>query len=463
VTDLDADVVVVGAGMAGTAAALRVAELGRNVVLLDTAEDPTAGGNTAISGGGVHISRLSLDSDPARLRRRIMWAPIGHIREDLADVIANNAGRAREWLADHGVEFEREAPGDISSMLAPLRDLADVHAWRDRGPQRMLRTLQRRLVETERGTITGRARATELTEHRGTVTGVVLADGHCITASAVVIADGGYQANPSLRKRFIGPRADQIFLRAPDNGRGDGLLMAEAVGAQLSNVENFYGHCMHRDVMHNDRLWPWPALDELLTDGAILVDRGGRRIVDEGQGGLIAANVVARLDDPFSTTVIVDSTIWDNAEELVWGHLATNRELVSRGAAIVRGNDAAALGHAANIDPDQLTATIDAYNAAVRDGTTADQPVPRSGKATELQGTLIALPMVPGITHPMGGLLIDTRGRVLNNDGNPINGLHAAGAAATPPHSNYYGGLATALVQGIVAAETCVTAPAIGS
>jgi hypothetical protein len=213
---------------------------------------------------------------------------------------------------------------------------------------------------------------------------------------------------------------------------------------------------MHRDVLHNDRLWPWPALDELLADGAILVNGQGRRITDEGKGGVAAANVIARLDDPLSTFVVLDDRTWHAAEELVWGHLATNRELVARGAAVLRGHDAAEIGRVAGIDPVSLTATLADYNAAVGAGTNETLRVPRTAKAAPLDGPLLALPMAPAITHPMGGLAVDTAGRVLNPDGLAIAGLHAAGAAATAPHGTYYGGLATALVQGIVAAEGCL-------
>ncbi len=447
------DVVVVGAGIAGSSAALRAVELGRTVLLLDVEDDPSAGGNSAIGGGGVHISRLSLDSDPARLKRRIMYAPFGNVREDIADLIATNAGRAYSWLLGHGVEFEKEAPGDIKAMLAPLRDLADAHAWHDRGPHRMMQRLQEAFVRGG-GTIRSSTRARELVVTNGAVTGVLLANGEQIDATAVVIADGGYQANPELRKRFIGPAADRIFLRAPRNGQGDGLLMAEAVGAQLSNVENFYGHCMHLDVLHNDRLWPWPALDELLTDGAILVDTQGRRITDEGKGGVWAANVVARLDDPLSTFVVLDEHIWQAAGELVWGHLATNRELVARGATVLRGHDVADVARQAGIDPAGLAATVDEYNAAVRADASESLPIPRTAKSSPLDGPMLALPMVPAITHPTGGIVVDTASRVLDSVGVPITGLLAAGSAATPPHSNYFGGMATAMVQGLVAAET---------
>jgi fumarate reductase flavoprotein subunit len=230
--------------------------------------------------------------------------------------------------------------------------------------------------------------------------------------------------------------------------------MAQAVGAATSNLGFFYGHCLHGDVISNDRLWPWPALDEILTDGGILVDRAGRRLTDEGEGGVAAANVVARLDDPRSTFVVLDERLWADADELVWGHLSTNPELERRGATIHWGDDAAAVASVAGIDPEALTGTIVDYNRAVESGTADSLVIPRTGKFAPLSGRLLAMPIIPGISHTSGGLVIDTRTRVLDHNGDPIPGLFAAGQTAAGPHAGYFGGLANALVQGLIAAES---------
>src|SRR6185369_8500163 len=159
------------------------------------------------------------------------------------------------------------------------------------GPQVMLSALQCRCLGRG-GRVVAGSRARGLTIRDGAVSGVVTTDGQRFAADAVVLADGGFQANLALRRRFLGPATDRLFLRGAPHGLGDGLLMGEAAGAQLSNTEFFYGHCMHGDVVANDRLWPWPALDEILTDGGILVDRTGRRLADEGRGGVACANAV---------------------------------------------------------------------------------------------------------------------------------------------------------------------------
>jgi fumarate reductase flavoprotein subunit len=452
------DVVVVGAGISGSVAALRLAQGRRSVALLDAADDPSAGGNTALSGGGLHIARLSLDAKPARLLRRMLYAPAGVVREELAEAMANNAARAFAWLIDQGAQFEPESPGDIAYHFAPHRHLDNVHAWPDRGPQRILQLLQER-CRAAGGKVLGGVRARELTREPGGELTVVTEEGNRVSADAVVLADGGFQANVELRRRFLGPSSDQIFLRANTYGRGDGLLMAESLGAQLSNTELFYGHCLHRDVVHNDRLWPWPALDELLTDGGILVDRLGHRITDEGLGGPAAANVVARLADPLSTFVIVDERLWQHADEVVWGHLATNRELTARGATILRGADAPDLADDAGIDPAGLQATMVEYNRALEADKGASLPVPRTGSSAPLTGELLALPLIPGITHSLGGAVVDRCGEVLDTNNEPIPGLYAAGPTGTGPHGAYFGGLATGLIQGMLAAET-ITASA---
>src|SRR5882757_532750 len=104
----DADVIIVGAGMAGSVAACRATELGLAALLLDAADDSTGGGNTSLSGGGIHIARLSLNADPARLRRRILWGATGVVREHLADRICSMADGAMRWLLGQGVVLETE-------------------------------------------------------------------------------------------------------------------------------------------------------------------------------------------------------------------------------------------------------------------------------------------------------------------------------------------------------------------
>jgi fumarate reductase flavoprotein subunit len=448
------DVVVVGGGMTGSAAAGRAAELGSRVLLVDGGQDPTAGGNTPLAGGGLHIARARLDADPEVLREKILDRAILP-RRDLIEMMVTNAGRAFAWMLDQGVKLEAKAPGDIECMFAPMRDLGDLHSWRGAGPQMALKAMQARFIENG-GQVMAGAPVRELAVGaKGKLDGVIIEDGRRILARSVMISDGGFQANPELRRRLISKAADRMFLRGAATGNGTGLTMGESLGAKLANTQWFYGHLMHRDVFKNDRLWPYPSLDELRLHGAIVVDPGGQRFVDEGRSASVLVNGVGQSADPAGATVIMDARMWDGAKgEWVWGHRAANPELIERGARIIRAQSAEELAAAANIDAEGLIRTLDMYGTAAGAGKTGNLPVPRSGDTRPFEGELVAIPAVAGITHTMGGLLTDDRMRVLDGDARAIPGLYAAGPSAAGPTVGYFGGLATALVSGLVAGET---------
>ena len=92
--------------------------------------------------------------------------------------------------------------------------------------------------------------------------------------------------------------------------------MAEAAGAALRGTDHrFYGHLLVQESMTNERLWPYPTIDTLASS-AIVVDRYGRRFLDEGMGGVAMANALARLDDPLAATSIFDEAHWTTTGRL---------------------------------------------------------------------------------------------------------------------------------------------------
>ncbi len=125
-----------------------------------------------------------------------------------------------------------------------------------------------------------------------------------------MLADGGFQADTDLLKAHITSSPDKLKQRGAATGTGDGLAMAEAVGAALTPLTGFYGHLLCRDAMHSDKVWPYPELDGIAVS-AIVVDAGGRRILDEGMGGVWLANQIAALPDPLCASIVFDSAIWD--------------------------------------------------------------------------------------------------------------------------------------------------------
>jgi fumarate reductase flavoprotein subunit len=459
------DVVVVGAGLAGSVAALRARELGCRALLIDRGNEPAEAGNTRFSGGTMHIAERHPVETPAdELAQRASDLTDGLARPELLDALAANAARAVGWIGKQGIEFEPPERAEQDRLVfAPARSFQHLRLWRDAGPHRALERLHARFTAAG-GELRGATTALELVvdPDTGGVAGLLVRDAGGIArfrARTVVLADGGFQANRAMVQQHIGRFADRILLRGAASGKGDAIRMAEPLRAQLVNMPFFYGHLLHRDALTDDALWPMPMLDPLLAHG-LLVDAAGGRLLDESRGGIAAANVIARLDDPLGTWIVADARAFDEVDRAAdpLGRRPTVRDLEQRGGAVTTASSVAELAARIQIDPARLKETVRTYNHAVAEGASARLAPPRVRVTRALEPPFRAVPVVPGITFTMGGLQIDAHARVLDVDNRPIPGLLAAGGSAGGvqggPRGGYVGGLSPALVFGLLAAET---------
>lgn len=458
------DVVVIGGGLAGLAAAVRSAELGARVAVLEKGARPDYPCNTRFSGGIFHVAYQDPKMPPEELRR-VIDDTVGAVAEPrLRNMVAQNAGRTVDWLRDRGIQFARLPLSHHSGhawAVMPPRPLSAGLDWVNRGPDLMLQLLTRRLT-TLGGILHLGVRAESLLVESEQCVGVRgRAGGQLMTwsAPAVVVADGGYQADLDRLRHTISPAPERMKQRGAATGAGDGLRMAEALGAATTDMSGFYGHLLSRDALSNDRLWPYPELD-LLAATSIVVDKGGKRFMDEGGGGVHMANVLAKHEDPLTATIIFDTAIWEGAGRGL--RIPANPHLEKAGGTIFRAYDIASLASMAGMPPETLSDTVQRYNAALAGGTLGDLNPPRSIGRAQAQPIAVApfyaVPVCSGITYTMGGLRIDEHARVLRADGRPIVGLYAAGSAAGGfeggPRTRYLGGLIKAGILGLVAAET---------
>src|SRR4029077_8513249 len=275
------------------------------------------------------------------------------------------------------------------------------------------------------------------------------------------------------------PRPDCLTQRSAGSGQGDALIMAEAAGARLTDAGSFYGHLLARDSLDKPGLWPYPTMDTLVG-GAIMIDRCGRRFLDEGLGRIALSNAVARLPRPLAATAVFDQAIWDGAgrSELV----PPNPQLVAAGGTLLRADDLAALAAAIAVPADNLIDTVALYNRAVLAGAGAElTPARTSGRMfgesrgspkrvglTPLaQPPFYAIRLAAGISYTMGGIEIDAQARVIARDGTPFPGLLAAGACTGGieggPLGGYVGGFLNAATLGLIAAETIGAKAAAGN
>jgi fumarate reductase flavoprotein subunit len=460
------DVVVIGGGLAGLAAGARAAMAGRKAIVLEASGEARYPCNSRIATGVFHVAFESPAAETAAIAAR-MRAAIGDVADTaLARALAHDALRAIRWLgATAGVEFVRGDAGPAYEFVAAPSAVGRLdRRWQGRGPDLLLQGLERALAgrggELRRG-----HRATRLRMSGERCVGLAGEDFE-IDAPAVVIADGGFQADPELLRRAISPAPERLVQRNARTGRGDGLRMAEEAGAAITGLRDFYGHVLSRDALANDTLWPYPWTDELAR-AAIVVGTDGRRFVDEGLGGVFIANRIAALADPASATIVCDRAGWEGpgAER----YTAPNPALVEAGGTVHRADTLAALAALAGIDAGGLAREVAAYNAALERGAPGGITPPRTTSAFRawpiVAPPFYAVPVCAGITYTLNGVAIDEWSRALDRNGRVVPGLYAAGSTTGGLEGGervgYVGGLCKAAVTGLRAGEHIAGAPGV--
>jgi len=472
----DADVLVVGSGIAGLTTARRAQQLGLRVTVLDKGAEAPGSSNARVSQGFLSAAYLPMDTDPEILKAygREVTSDLG--REELIDTWAENAGRALDWILSEGIEADTILPDSDQRYLLPFVPGTPGLRFfdRDRGPDRAMTLHATRFVEAG-GTYLAQTRATELLTEGDAVVGVVAwgPKGRFeLRAPAVVLADGGFQGNPEMLRRYIGPAADRVKLRSLASQTGDGIRMGLAIGAAVANMEWFYGHMLSLDSIENDDLWPYPAMDGPIKNG-MLVGPDGRRVANEdgsgtgltrpAMGGIALSNALTKTSDPRSYIAVLDAPAWAGSQ---WkdspaqylGTFSANPAIVDAGGRVYEADDLVSLAALAGIDAEGLVATVEEFNAAVRSGTTEQLAIPRGGTPRVIEtAPFYAIPVVPGLTYTLGGLLVTPDAQVRREDETPIPGLYAVGGTmggmAGGPRGGYFGGLGEGTIFGLLAAE----------
>jgi len=456
------DLIVVGGGLAGLIAANRASELQLlKIVVLEKGTGEAYPCNSRLTGGVFHIAFHDITAPPQKLEEAIKTAIGGHADPQFGRALSENAGRCIEWLAENGARFvDGGRYAWMSRILAPPSLQEPGLHWEGRGGDVLLRTLAQRLL-VRKGHFRSNARASALVVQDGRCVGVIAQVGNenlTFRARAVLIADGGFQGNYDLVRRHISPKPDKLCMRGAGTGCGDGLLMAEKIGAKLVGLDRFYGHVQCREALHSNAFWPYPVLD-LITSAGIVVNSHGRRFADEGLGGVYLANAIAALDEPDSAVVVFDHAIWlGPGRDYI---LPPNPNVLDAGAELLSADKLDALAAKIGIPADALNDSVNAHNANIYGAAVSNGLPPRSlhlAKPHPIKTPrYYALRLCAGITYTMGGVATDTEGRVLNHADYPIPGLYAAGSTTGGleggPHAGYVGGLSKASVFALRAAE----------
>jgi fumarate reductase flavoprotein subunit len=448
--DIDVDVVVVGAGLAGSAAALAAAQSGATVCLLEKGH--AAGGSSVKAGGGLLFAGTSLQrqhgvADSAKsLRQAIMAA--GSDRNDPAavDVYVDNQLAVYDWLTGLGQAFSLAPPnGDIS--------VRRLHTAR---PGELTRLLLERFAATGRGQLLTQASAQRLIARDGRVTGIRASQaGRGAPGTprrGVILATGGFTQSLRLLRTFAPGWADAVAMGG-DGNTGDGLLMAMACGAQLSDmgyIEGTFGASAVDFPGLPAAAGTAPRLLFPHSAGAIIVSGAGRRFVNEGLGYKAIAGIWARQQDPIAFQVF-DQQVMDKSVPV-----PSPRDFAAALAdgLIFRAPTLAALAGLLRVEPAALEDTVAAYNGYVRAGADPEHGRPLEAAVPIAAPPFYGYPCRAGLTTTYCGVRVNRRLQVLNVFDEPIGGLFAAGEVVGGLHGAGYltgTGLGKAAVFGRVA------------
>ena len=431
-------VVVAGAGLAGLVAALRVVQLGARVILLEKGDEP--GGSFVFSSGYLWSYR-----DLPTYRREAPGGDAG-----LQRLILERLEAGIGWLGGLGAPVLSRETGNPRTFGARLE------------PTRTVAALVDQLAASDGRMLTNTALKGLAVDPKGRVRGAKVVSGtrrQTVEADAVVLASGGFAANPDFVGRHITRGLGRMRLRTHPRSTGDGFLAALEAGALESvGLDEFYGRNLPAPPAGFSPE-QFVEVSQLYGRLAVALDTNGKRYADEAAdwSETSLTRATARLPGLRAWYILDGAGLQQRVRDREVGEMVETASRV--GGTVLRAGSIEGLADALEgrgVPRENVLRTLGEYNAAVAEGRGGDLSPPRSEPVAPVRAPpFVAVEVAPTITHTVGGLAVDSECRVLRRqDRRPLPGLYAAGVEVGGVSvGGYTSGLASALVFGTVAAE----------
>ena len=429
---LHTDIVVVGSGLSGTAAAMRAIDLGANVIMLEKLS--ITGGSAKNSLGtfmicevdeneGYHLTeeKDTLDAAVARWMdyqsvsyRESIYPDIDRLKFQLVQSMFTI-----DWLIGQGATVIPYQGISDRGMAMVRLDVESIPEGTRAG--KLLTLLRDKCIDKGMELYTD-TRATELIVENDKVIGVraETKTGELnVYADSVILSTGGFSENPALLNRLI-PELPEVSSYASVGNTGDGLLMAEAIGAALYEdqwIHNGRPRCsalMHSQSMYCDIFMqdasPIAGLDET-TYRRLVVDGDGNRFMNEAQAYSSQDMAMFKLNNAPYWCLYTDLS--EKAAEIAEQGIDCGE--------VIKGNSIREVAEKAGMNADTFEATVNRYKEIVAAGEDTD-----FGKKAEYlipiseTGPYYLVHILPGCCDTLGGVVTDANQRVLREDGSII-------------------------------------------
>jgi len=475
---VDADVVVVGAGGAGMTAAITAAAEGKNVVILES--QSMVGGNSVRATGGMNAGKTVYQDEnefgeSAGVEKTLktaaekyadnetitalaktvseQWAayqanPTGYFDSvelmeldtmiggkgindpELVETLCANSADAIDWLDEHGITLHNVSSFGGASVKRIHRPVNAEGKTVSVGSY-MIPLLQENCEKAGVKMMLDTTATEILTDANGAAVGVKAtgASGETVTvnAKAVVLASGGFGANLDMVVKYKPELKGFMTTNAPGI-QGQGIEMAQAIGAATVDMDQIQ---IHPTVEANTAAL---ITEGLRGDGAVLINAEGKRFIDEvGTRDVVSAAEIAQTGS--YSWLVVDQAMAD-ASSVIQGYIKKGYT--------VTGATYEELGKAMGVDAAAFAETMEKWNGYVE--AKNDPDFGRTSFANPLNtAPYYAVKVTAGVHHTMGGLKINANTEVLNEKGEVIPGLFAAGEVTGGVHgANRLGGNAVA-------------------